>query len=935
MSTPAGSMPIEFAGGTASFAGKALPLSGPDVALLELLVRNTGGLVAEDVLLASAPCAWVAGPAVALARIGALNKVLHAHCGAPCYVMHLPGAGYGLALPGTKPVRQRPADDEDRATAPLPRLRTRLIGRQEALARLVENASRSSLVTVFGPGGIGKTALALAAGHRLAAAFEDGVVFADLSTLTDATAVPPSVAAALGVPASGAMTAEGVANFLARREVLLILDNCEHVVDAVAALCEAIHRVARRTHVLATSREVLRCTDETVHRVHSLQVPAESAAGTAGAALGFAAVQLLVERITERKTDFVLADADAPLAAALCRRVDGLPLAIELVAGFAKQLDLPRMLALLDAPLEVGDSNPVRAAVRHESLGHLLSWSYELLGRPERRVFERLALFRGHFTADSAGAAAGGDGVDPAHVPRVLMALTSKSLLVAEPGEDGARFRFLETTRDFALAKLRASGEFDAAAARHALHVCDLLEEAERIWLRLWHSHWRVRHGALVDDLRAALAWCFSAQGDPALGVRLAVAGTPVVFHLDLWTEFASWYGMAVDALDAGCKVEPALQVRLRTAYGSVLMFAEGRTHGVRESYGAAWQVARDAASRLEAGALDGVWMGAFAEGDYPVSIVLAARCAELARASGDAIAITRTTRMHAQALHAVARHAEAAALAQSLVDDTANVPRAAHECSIDPQISGRVVLARIHWLQGRANDARTVLDEALALCGADQKNSPVMHVLAWGLLPVSLWRGDLDAAEDFLEQLTRQCEVFRQPFWTLWVRPYELAIDSARGRTVSLEGWAQGAGTKQQDMLATVMRHAVPDRVLARAESGMAPWCAPEVLRARGEQMLRQDPAALPAAEQMMRRGFALAREQGALAWELRCATSLARVWRHRGMTIEAVELLSGVYARFAQGHETADLLAARRLLDQISGRAPGRPNQPTARPA
>ena len=902
-----GLLRLELANGEAFHANRRLPLEAGDVALLGMLMRHPGEFVPEDTL----PANDVLTP-----RVEVINEVLARHCGKSCYVMFLPQSGWGLALPGLalSPPSSKPLAG---SATTLPRLRTRVVGQRDAVESLVGKLPDARLLTLVGPGGIGKTTLAVTVAAQLAGHYRDGVVFIDLSPLTGADTVPSALAAALHMPAVTGIGVQDLVVFLRGRQLLLVLDNCEHVVSAVADVSEAIYRHLVGTHVLVTSREPLRCMGESVHRLQSLPVPGESEARGAAEALGFASVQLLVERIADRQPGFALRDEDAALAASICRRVDGLPLAIELVAALADRLDLQTLASrLIEAPLRLqNERRPL--APRHQSLQDLLSWSYELLTAPECRMFQRLALFRARFTMASGGAVAADEGADAHQTHGLMIALATKSLVIAEPGQGGASFRFLDTTRAFALEKLIASGEHAHIARRHALHMCELFKDAEARWTSMTRADWLRIYGLLIDDVRSALAWCFSPEGDPHIGLALTVASTPLAYHLSLWDEYLARHEQAISRIDSMVDVDPIVELKLRTAHGTLLGQIHGPSEAMNESYRAALRLAKQAgAVRFAADALDGVWMGSYLSGDYPIALEIARECRGMTRDSfTDPAADTRTARMLAQSLHHTGNHDEALGLLDHLIKVPRPTTRRMAEGSIDPQVSSRVMASRIHWIQGRADAAEQVIVEALTIAESDISAS-VAQVLSWSAVSIALWRGDVALAQARLDRLAAHCADYQLPYWGTWVGVYKVAIAHASGGGAAGDGQDFRKDLKQLDMLATLAPRTVTPALVARAKGGMAPWCAAEVLRAYGE-VLRAQSAADANAEEVFESGLALARQQGALAWELRCATSLARLWHGRGDRALAAGLLEPVLARFREGTGTRDLRVARALLD------------------
>lgn len=798
-----------------------------------------------------------------------------------------------------------------------PRLRTRLVGQAGALAELIDRLPAARLLTLVGPGGIGKTTLAVASADRLAERYRDGVAFVDLAPLAQADALPSAVAAVLQMPAVAEVRIDDLVRYLQRRRLLLILDNCEHVVEVAARLCEAVHAACAHIHVLATSREPLRCAGETVQRIRPLPAPPVGAGGSAAEALGFAAVELLALRIGELRPAFVLRDADAAVAARICRQVDGLPLAIELAAALADQVDLPALAQrLVDAPLSLRNARqPVDP--RHQSLHHLLDWSCELLTPPERHVFERLSVFRARFSMPSAIAVAGLDGVDPAQVHGIVISLATQSLVVVEPGADGPQCRYLETTRAFAREKLERSGEHHRIAGRHAQRMCTMFKDAEARFAAMPRTAWLGLYGALIDDVRAALQWSFSDGGDVAVGLALTAASVPLAYQLSLWDEYVALHEQALARLATQPQVDPAVELRLRTAYGSLVGQTHGPSREMNASYLAALQIAnRDGNATLRADALDGVWMGAFLSGDYPTALQVARERSAMTRDASDPAADTRTTRMLAQSLHFNAHHREGMALACELMNAPRATTRRLGESSVDPQVSARVILARIHWLQGRPDEAAAVIAEAVLRAESDMSTS-VAHAISWGALPIAFWRGDLTAATALLDRLSTHCAAHRLPYWATWVPGYALCLGHATGPCAT-HGPAPIDDLKQVDMLATLTPAFATDVAVHRALSATSPWCAAEVLRARGTALSQQPGGAMQAAD-LLHQALALARAQQALGWELRCATSLARLWAAQRRRAAAQDLVAGVHARFREGHWTADLKAARALIKAL----------------
>ena len=339
----------------------------------------------------------------------------------------------------------------------LPELVSELIGRDTELARIIELANAHRLITLVGAGGIGKTRLSLDAARRLLPQFADGVWLAELAPLSDPELVPVTVATALGLTlASGTPSPERVAAALGTKRVLLVLDNCEHVIEAAARIAEALLRTNPLACVLATSREPLRVAGEYLYRVAPLEVPAEGIDETQDL-LAIGAVKLFVARMRAAEPQFAPNRAAAAIIGTICRRLDGIPLAIELAAARAASLGVEELALLLDDRFKLLTGGYRTALRRQQTLRATLDWSYDLLPESERLVLCRLAVFAGGFTLESASAVAADGEIGPADVIDCVLNLVAKSLVTAEAGRTVMYYRLLETTRAYGLEKLIAS----------------------------------------------------------------------------------------------------------------------------------------------------------------------------------------------------------------------------------------------------------------------------------------------------------------------------------------------------------------------------------------------------------------------------------------------------------------------------------------------
>jgi predicted ATPase/DNA-binding CsgD family transcriptional regulator/DNA-binding XRE family transcriptional regulator/Tfp pilus assembly protein PilF len=572
----------------------------------------------------------------------------------------------------------RPAGDRPAPALPVPL--TSFVGRERELAEVRRLLGSVRLLTLTGTGGVGKTRLALELAHTLADTYPDGVWLVELASLGDQNLVPRAVAGVLGVPEqSRRALLDVLIDALRHRGLLLVLDNCERLVAACAALADSLLRVCPGLVILATSREPLGVAGETTWRVPSLALPDPEAPWSIERLMACEAVQLFLTRAGVVVPVFALTRQNAPAVAEVCRRLDGVPLAIELAAARVRVLAPEQIVARLEDHLRLLTGGGRTAPPRQQTLRATLDWSYDLLTEPERRLFERLSVFAGGWTLEAAEAVCAGDGIEPAAVLDLLTRLVDKSLVIAEPGAGGAvRFRLLETVRQYGLQRLAARGDADATLARHAAFFTGLAEELEPITVG---PDWTARLDRLDrehDNLRAALRWLVD-RGDVAGAQRLGGALALFWFLRGHRVEGRTWlaellalpggparsatrakllFGTGLIALHQGDHaavrgpVEEALAVwrelgnRVRMAYALYVLGLLGWWRGDREK-GSEWfrqglETARAAGDRtVEAFNLRGLALVALDDGAY----------AEARERAEEALALASHPRSVSQAL--------------------------------------------------------------------------------------------------------------------------------------------------------------------------------------------------------------------------------------------------------------------------------------------
>lgn len=524
--------------------------------VLLALVRRPGQLVTKDELLAEVWPRLVVEENNLQAQISAVRKVLRAAADGERYLVTVAGRGYRFVAP----VNTARADTQfanamargEAAAAPaavdatnLPRRLTRLIGRERDVATLTKQLTAHRLVTLTGAGGVGKTQLAIEIGSAVASAFPNGVWFAGLAPLRDPHLVLSAVAEALRSSTGGVKAnLGGLADALNDRQVLLILDNCEHVLAEASRIAEALLGSCPQLSILACSRERLGVPGEIVFRVPSLATPEPDAPLTAVDALASPAVQLFVERAGGLGIDFALTDGNAAPVATICRQLDGIPLAIELAAPRLKVLSLSQLARGLGERFRLLTAGCRTALPRHQTLQALIDWSYEPLIASEKLFMQRFSIFSGSTALPSIQAVLADRDIPLERMLDVLASLIEKSLIVTHPGDDETRYSMLESTRLYAREKL--AGGAAEMSERHARHFATRLAEASRSWDFTASRDWARTYAADLDNVRSALEWAFGADGDIAIGLDLVGHSHVLWAELGLLLEHRYWVDTAL-----------------------------------------------------------------------------------------------------------------------------------------------------------------------------------------------------------------------------------------------------------------------------------------------------------------------------------------------------------------------------------------------------
>jgi predicted ATPase/DNA-binding winged helix-turn-helix (wHTH) protein len=928
--------------------GRPVALGARALDILIALVSRPNELVSKKELLSYVWPDVAVEEASLRFHMTSLRKALGDRKDGARYITTLAGRGYCFVAPVSG------SRDEDQVATPvgadfphanLPGHLAHMVGRDEDVLRISTDLIDARFVSIVGAGGVGKTTVAIAVGHHLVEAFRGAVLIVDLSMLSDPGLVTTSIASLLGLSVPSEDATPALIAYLRTRRMLLILDTCEHVIDAVAALTSRMYAEASQVHILATSREVLQVEGEHVYRLDTLACPPEDAEVVGATAQTFPAPRLFIERAAASGARLDLSDAEVAIVVRVCRKLDGVALAIELAARHVAAYGLQQTESLLDQRLTLLLLGRRSATPRQRTLQAALDWSYQLLSTLERVVLRQLAVFVGHFTLDAALAVVTGIDIDQPQILSAIDSLVGKSMVATHPIGAMMRYRLLDTTRAYVLTIASDDAEAAALAARHATYYRRWLEQSGNQWSMLSTGIERSAHFAALNNARCALEWCFSEDGNVGHGIQLAAAAAPVFLAMSLFAECHRWSERAILALDDGTR-GGLQEMRLQAALGVSVMYMQGGSNTVHMALRRSLAIAEECRDvPTQAGLLSALALFHHREAKFKTALRYARRSQALAATVEVPEIIAYAHWILGGVLYRMGKLSDALTAAEaslhhrSLIDTDhpgSSTVILAHTLYAKSYTS--VILAHILWMQGHPSQAVERVAQLIKAAERVDRPTSLALILSWSAW-IFIWTGDFASAERNLDASIVLAEAYSLTPYVALGRSFKGAVAIRRGdakggveiiracqevlrsryklaitfESVSL---AEGLGKLGRFSEAG----ALIEETIRSAQATQELLLMPELLRLKGALFLSMPHANADAAEACFTQSLELSRHQGARSWELRSAIDLARLWANRGKSEDGRRLLQPILEQFVEGRDTADLQAAERLLAELA---------------
>jgi predicted ATPase/DNA-binding winged helix-turn-helix (wHTH) protein len=913
-------------------------LSARALDILIALVSCPNELVSKNDLLAQVWPDVIVEEGNLRLHVASLRKALGDGKDGARYITTVPGRGYCFVAPISVSSDRDTVRQAGHASFPhanLPGGIVGMVGRDDDVLRLSSLLNISRFVTIVGPGGVGKTTVAIAIANHLIEAFAGAALFVDISTLSDPKLLPTALASMLGLSVQSEDTTPNLMLHLRDKRVLLILDTCEHLVEAAADLASHIHIAAPNVQILATSREALRVEGEHVYRLDPLACPPDDAAITAALVQKFPAAKLFVDRAIASGAHLDLSDAEAAIVAGICRKLDGIALAIELAAMRVEAYGLRQTAALLDQRLNLLWVGRRTAPPRQKTLQATLDWSYERLSETERLVLHRLAVFVGRFTLDAALKVTMSSPLDQTLVLRAIDRLVAKSMVTAHPIGAMMYYRLLDTTRAYIFEIAMNDVDLADLAKRHATYYRQWLELARTKWSSLSTGVERAPYFSGINNVRAALEWGFRAQGNTKIGIGLAAAASQVFLTMSLLPECHRWSQLAILALDDSTR-GGSEEMHLQAALGISSMQMYGEDDSVRVALNRSLVIAEEHGDALhQVGLLGMLHMSYFRGGEFKIALDYARRCRFLAGTLDDPAAMALAHSVLGRSLQIGGDLAGACVELKSLLGI---LTRSQWTSTIYLGYDRHGFGARTLWLLGYPAQALQRANQAIE--DVERIHHPASHALVLvGAVAVFLWTGDLVSAEKHIDSLIAHAESNSlEPLIAVGrCRKAELSIwrGNAKEGVASLRASLERIHAVHYELLTTEFNISLVqglaaigrfdeaitlvDETIRQVNINGDTTYMPELLRVKGGVLLSIPQSNTDVAEMNFMQSLELSRRQCTRAWELRAAIDMAALFAGRGQSERGRALLAPVFKQFSEGFHTTDLRAAERLLSGL----------------
>lgn len=897
--------------------GVVQPLGGRALDILIYLAERPGKVVAKQELIDHVwPDVTVEDGSIRV-HVAAIRKTLGDGQFGNRYIANIKGRGYSF-VGAVAAVGNGIERKSVKIGGELPARPGVMVGREAIVKDVSDKLWDERFITLLGPGGIGKTSIAAAVAHAAAERFGGEIYFVDLESLTDPHHVASAVATSLGLVLKSKHPGAELVDLVRARKLLVVLDSCEHVIESVASLAEQLYQQTEEIYVLATSRELLKVEGEHCYRVLPLESPPDGSEQTANALLRYPAVQLFVRRVAARAGRIVLTDGDAPFVAEMCRKLDGIPLAIELAAGQVAVLGLKNTADRLVSRLELLRLSHRRTIPRHRTLRATLDWSYDLLSSAERIVFRRIAPFVGYFDLEGAWSVASELGTTAEEVFDAIAGLAEKSLITTRIQEAQAQYRLLDTTRAYALAKLEEHGEFGPISLQHAEHVIEQLESQTEMLSALPKAERVATYSWQLSNVRAALEWAFGPDGNDEAATRLAAASTRLFMELALLIEWRAW-------------AERAL-ARLSDHHGN-----SRRPTGIADDYLNDRSAQQDLVRELLL--LNGLFMYSSWTTDIHRALDVAARSQRVASEIQNPSDMAYAESMLGFANHLAGKHLVAQIhfeIGLSYVTSGSRLPAGHH--LHDPTSDLLVGMARALFYRGALDQSLDFARRALEEAEKSDHPATLCRILIV-TLPVYMEMDDWQRSEQCIMQLADLSESHSlklyQAIATGMRGRWLLLQDNIRDGVALLKRASEGLEAEGHEMLnmdfvadlaAGLAASGGHDEALtlvmnalAAQERGGKLLNVPTLMRVKGTILSSRSPKDHSEAEASLLSSIDWAERQSAALFELKAATALATLLQEQGRSTEASKHLNAALGRMPSGIAYPAHTHALRILDQL----------------